>query len=172
MDECAELTLWAVLSLLNELLAKISFVLVWMIKSLESSVREDAVVSAPQACFRIVLLAFFRQIKIFIWCPPVVKRFMSIHTVIPVMVLRLVFAILSLVPIKIEQSWFYRLQVVLKLLGRMAFLLDPFVSQDFKHFLEVFRYLLVKFLRSQLLFLVCLLMLTRTWNLLIQNHVC
>ena len=171
MDESAELTLWAVLSLLNELLAKIGFVLIWMIKSFKSSMGEDAVISASQACFRIVFLAFLWQIKIFIWCPPVVKRFMSIHTVVPVMVLRLVFAILGLVPIKVEQSWLYRLQVVLKLLGRMTLLLDPFVSQDFEHFLEVFRDLLIKFLRSQLLFLVGLLLLTGTWNLLIQNHV-
>ena len=111
VNKCAKRRLLTVLPSPIEMLALISLILVRMIQSLESGVRVLACLYASFPSLWIVGLALLWDIVKLIRLTPVIKRLVSIYTVIPVMILRLVCAKLGLVPIDVEYDRIYRLQV-------------------------------------------------------------
>lgn len=120
VDERTKFPLRAVLSFLNELLAHIGLVLVWVVEALEGRVRVNALLSASLARLLVIALTLFRDIEKLIWWPPVIERLVSIHAMVPIVVLEMVVAKLRFVSIQIEKSWLYGFQVVLQLgLGRL-----------------------------------------------------
>ena len=103
MNEGAELALLAVLPLLYELLTEVDLVGVRMIKSLESGVRVDTVLSAAKTSIRVVVRALLWKIEELVRRPPKVERLVGVDAVIPVVVFRLVRAKLSLIPVEVEE---------------------------------------------------------------------
>jgi hypothetical protein len=105
VDEGAKLSLGTELSFLNVLLAEVSLVLEWVIQSLKCRVAEDALLPAAQTRFLVVMLALLRHVKELVGWSPIVKRFMSIYTMVPVVVLAEVLTVLRLVTVEIEERW-------------------------------------------------------------------
>ena len=107
MDESAELTLRTVLSLFYELLADVRFVLIWVVEAFKGRVREEAFISAAEASFLVVILALFRNVEELIGSSTMVEGLVSVDTVVPIMVFCSISTVLSLIPIKVKQSWLY-----------------------------------------------------------------
>jgi hypothetical protein len=88
-----------------------------MIKPFKSGVAEDAFLSTSSACLLVEILALFWNIEEFVGWSSEVKRFVSVDTVIPVVILTEILAILGFVSVKVEKGRINGLQVVLQLLG-------------------------------------------------------
>ena len=97
VDESTEFSLCALFLLFSIVLADVGLILERVVQPFKSRMREYAIFRAAQACFLIVVFALFWQVEHVIGGPPVVETFVSIHTVIPVMVLTIVLAKLCLV---------------------------------------------------------------------------
>lgn len=104
VHECTEFTLLAIPLFAWVLLARICFILVWMIESLECGMWQLALVIASRASVLVVVLALIWQVIVLVGATPEVKRLVCIHTVVPIMILRLVSTKGCLVPIHIEHN--------------------------------------------------------------------
>lgn len=96
------------------MLALIRLVLMRMIQSLECGVRVLASLNTSFPSLWIVGLALLWDVIELVRLAPVIERLVSVHTVIPVVILRLVRTKLGLVPINVENYWIYRFQVKLE----------------------------------------------------------
>ena len=74
------------LSLFYKLLANIGLVLIWVVKTLKSGMREETLISAAKTCLLVVILALLRHVEELIWGSAVIKRLVSVNTVVPIMV--------------------------------------------------------------------------------------
>jgi hypothetical protein len=90
MNESTKASFRALLLLVYEVLARVSFVLLRMIETFESCVRIVAIIFATCSRFRVVVLALFGEIELQIWSPSIVKGLMCVDASVPVVVLRLV----------------------------------------------------------------------------------
>ncbi len=104
----------AVLPSSVEMLALICLVLMWMIKPLECGVRVLASLNTSFPSLRIVGLALLWDVVKLVRLASVIERLVSIHTVIPVVILRLVRTKLGLVFVDVEYYRINRLQVKLE----------------------------------------------------------
>ena len=105
VNESTQFRLLTVSSSLVKMLAHVSLVLMRMIKPLESGVRVLTSLSAAQPSFWIVGLAFLWDVVKLVWLATVIKRFVSVDTVVPVVIPGLVSTELSFVSIDIEYDW-------------------------------------------------------------------
>ena len=64
--------------------------------------------------FLVIGFALFCVVEDQIWGPPVVEGLVSVDTVVPVMLLRLVRTHRRLVPVDVEDQWVDRLQIALQ----------------------------------------------------------
>jgi hypothetical protein len=111
MDECTKLPFLAVLSFLVEMLARISLILLRMIKSLEGCVRVLALIVTTCTSFRVIVFALFRLIVYLIRRSSEIEGLVSIHTMVPIMILGFVCTEGCLVSVNVENGWIYGFQV-------------------------------------------------------------
>ena len=104
----------AVLPSSVEMLALIRLVLMGMIQPLECGVRVLASLNTSFPSLWIVGLALLWDVVELVRLAPVIERLVSVHTVIPVVILRLVRTKQGLVSIDVEYYWINRLQVKLE----------------------------------------------------------
>lgn len=86
MHESTQLSFLTILSLLAEMLTRVSFILIWVVQPLKSGVRVLAVNVAPEASVRVIVFALFSEIIKLVRRSTIVKRFMSVDTMIPIMI--------------------------------------------------------------------------------------
>lgn len=88
-----------VLFFLQKLLTLIGLVLIRMIEPLESCVAKDAFLSAAETSLLIIVFALFWQVEKVIWRSPMIKRFVSIYAMVPVVVFTVISAVLCLISV-------------------------------------------------------------------------
>lgn len=104
MDEGTKFSFLTSLPFLAILLARVGLILIRMVESLKSCVRELAVFLASDSSLWVVVFALFRKIIELIRWSSVVKGLMCIHTMVPIMVLRLISTEGGLVSIDVEDN--------------------------------------------------------------------
>ena len=88
----------------------------------------------------VVLLALLAHIEVLIRRPPIVKGFMCVNTMVPVVIFGLVCTVSGLIPIHVEDDWINGFQVDFKplLKGHLCpFAVCCELMQDLSHLLNV-----------------------------------
>lgn len=85
-----------------------------MVKSLKSGMGELTIHVATSPGLWIIVLALFGIVKILIWRSSMVKRFVEVNAMVPIMVFGLVWAQGSFVSINIEHDWLNVLEIDLQ----------------------------------------------------------
>lgn len=99
---------------------------------------ELTVFFASDSSFTVVVLAFFSQVEKLIRRSSVVKRFVGINAMVPIMILRLVCTEGSFISINVEYDGIYGLQVKFKsLLERVINAFNANFCEILAHFKDV-----------------------------------